>query len=245
MTTNGTAPKRLYLLQSGTGTIPVGDQSIAMSAGCYLVQTANGKNILVDTGVPEEFTQRPDAPPITLGPNVVEQLAALGIAPDDVETVICTHFDIDHVGYHAEFPNAEFVVQREHYEQAQGDNPRFVASRPYWDRPELRYRFVEGDTELRPGVRLLATSGHVPGHQSVLIDLPRTGTVLLAIDAVSMARLFTPDRPATPMDDNEEQVQASARKLLDLVEREQVPLVVFHHDGAQWEALKKAPEFYD
>ncbi len=92
---------------------------------------------------------------------------------------------------------------------------------------------------------LLETSGHTPGHQCVLVHLLQTGRVLLAIDAVVQERLFTPDRRAWPTDDNEEQLRASTRKLLDLVEREQVGLVVFGHDGQQWQTLKKAPAFYE
>src|SRR5512135_801914 len=63
-----------------------------------------------------------------------------------------------------------------------------------FDHPALRYRLIEGDTELRPGLTLLETSGHAPGHQSVLVRLPQTGPVLLTIDAVMIQRLFTPDR---------------------------------------------------
>jgi hypothetical protein len=55
---------------------------------------------------------------------------------------------------------------------------------------------------------------------------------------------FTPDRQAWPLDDNEEQLRASTRKLLDLVEREHVALVIFGHDGQQWQTLKKAPAYY-
>ena len=47
---------------------------------------------------------------------------------------------------------------------------------------------VDGDTELLPGVTLIETSGHAPGHQSVLVRLPKTGAVLLVIDAVGRAR---------------------------------------------------------
>jgi N-acyl homoserine lactone hydrolase len=39
-------------------------------------------------------------------------------------------------------------------------------------------------------------------------------------------------------------LRASTQKLLDLVEREQVALVIFGHDGQQWQALRKAPDFY-
>jgi N-acyl homoserine lactone hydrolase len=60
-----------------------------------------------------------------------------------------------------------------------------------------------------------------------------------------MQRLFTMERKAWPKDDNEEQLLASTRKLLDLVERENVKLVVFGHDGQQWQGLKKAPEYYE
>ena len=60
-----------------------------------------------------------------------------------------------------------------------------------------------------------------------------------------MQRLFTPDRKKWPADDNEEQLRASTRKLLELVEREQVALVVFGHDGQQWQTLKKAPAYYE
>jgi N-acyl homoserine lactone hydrolase len=91
---------------------------------------------------------------------------------------------------------------------------------------------------------LLETSGHTTGHQSVLVRLPQTGPVLLTIDAVMMQYTFTPDRRAWPMDENEEELRASTRKLLELVEHEQVKLVVFGHDGQQWQTLKKAPEYY-
>ena len=78
----------------------------------------------------------------------------------------------------------------------------------------------------------------------MLVRLPQTGKVLLAIDAAVLQRLFTPGRRAWPIDDNEEQLQASTRKLLDLVEREHVALVIFGHDGEQWQRLKKAPDYY-
>jgi N-acyl homoserine lactone hydrolase len=152
---------------------------------------------------------------------------------------------VDHAGYHDAFPQAEFIVQRKHYELARGGHPRFALARPHWDHPALHYRLVDGDTEILPGLTLLETSGHAFGHQSVLVRLPQTGPVLLAIDAVIMQRLFTPERKKWPLDDDEEQLRASTRKLLDLVEREHVGLVIFGHDGQQWQTLKKAPDYYE
>jgi N-acyl homoserine lactone hydrolase len=48
-----------------------------------------------------------------------------------------------------------------------------------------------------------------------------------------------------PVDDNLEQMIASTRKIMDVIEREHAALVVFGHDGAQWATLKKLPEYYD
>jgi N-acyl homoserine lactone hydrolase len=216
-----------------------------MSLGCYLVQTGDGENILIDSGLPADYTPPAGRPPAENEKNVLQHLADLGLHPDDIDLLICTHFDVDHAGYHDAFTRAELIVQREHYELARSGHARFAAARAHWDHPGLRYRLIEGDTEVLPGLMLLETSGHVPGHQSVLISLPQTGKVLLAIDAVPLERLFTPDRRAWPMDDNEERLLASTRKLLDLVEREQVRLVVFGHDGLQWQTLKKAPAYYE
>ena len=103
---------------------------------------------------------------------------------------------------------------------------------------------MDGDTELLPGLTLIETSGHTSGHQSVLVRLPETDPVLLAIDAVPMQHLFTAERRAPSIDDDEEQLRVSTRKLLELVEREQVGLIIFGLDGRQWQTLEKAPAWY-
>ncbi len=232
------APQRLYLLQ--VASLPPLD----MPAVCYLVQTGDGKNILIDSGLPDNIQLPPGMPGPEMGKNVIEQLASLGLQPADIDLLICSHFDLDHAGHHGDFTSAQFVVQRQHYDLAREDQ-RFAMTRSQWDQPSARYRFLDGDIELLPGLTLIETSGHKPGHQSVLIQLPTTGPVLLAIDAVPEQEDFTPDRKAGPFDDDEEGVRASTRKLLALVEREQVALVIFGHDGNQWKTLRKLPEYYD
>ncbi len=243
MILSSTYPQRLYLMQLGTSIIPTTPQPTPGSAGCYLVQTSDGKNILIDSGLPADYTPPSGTPPRENEKNVLKHLADLGLVPEDIDLLICTHFDVDHAGYHDAFTKAELIVQREHYELARSGHARFAAARAHWDHPALRYRLIDGDTELLPGLTLIETSGHAPGHQSVLVHLPQTGMILLAIDAVVLRRLFTTDRKAWPLE-NEEQLRASTRKLLDLVEREHVTLVIFGHDGQQWQTLKKAPAYY-
>jgi len=230
------AVKRLYLMQ--VGSVPEYQIPIV----CYLVQTGDGKHILIDSGLPEIIPE--DASGFENGQDVIEQLASLGLQPDDIDTVISTHYDIDHAGRHAAFTQAHYVVQRVHHLDA-ASNPRFAALRPQWDQPMARIRLVDGDTELLPGLELIETSGHVPGHQSVLVRLPKTGAILLTIDAVSFGEGFTRDKQDDGSNPDAAAIRASTIKLLDLVEREHIGLVIFGHDKEQWETLKKAPEFYE
>jgi N-acyl homoserine lactone hydrolase len=212
-----------------------------MSSGCYLIQTDDGQNVLIDSGMPTGVDS--PGPAVEESPEILMQLEDLGVTPHDVNTVICTHYDLDHVGRHERFINAAHVVQRRHHEHAAAGAQRFAAGRPHWDAPGTRRRLVEGDTELFDGLRLIETSGHAPGHQSVLVALPETGKLLLAGDAVSLERQFTEERQPMSYEDPEP-LRASTKKLLDLVAREKVSLTVFHHDGAQWRNLKRAPEAY-
>mgnify|MGYP001206223239 CR=1 FL=1 len=231
-----TAVKRLYLMQ--VGWMPEYDIPVV----CYLVQTDDGKNILIDTGLPQILPEDDDE--FENGLDVIEQLAIIGLKPDDIDTVISTHYDGDHAGRHAAFTKAHYVVQRAHHLDAQ-TNPRFEFVRPQWEQPMERIRLVDGDTQLLPGIELIETGGHVPGHQSVLLRLPETGAVLLTIDAVPFADGFTRDQQDDGSNPDAGAIHASTVKLLDLVEREHIGLVIFGHDTDQWKGLKKLPAFYE
>ncbi len=79
----------------------------------------------------------------------------------------------------------------------------------------------------------------MPGHQSVLVRLPRTGPVLLAIDAINVAAQADPDNgPPGPFDEDAAGVRASVRKLRDVAAGARVALTVYGHDSAQWRALR-------
>ena len=230
------APQRLYLMQ--VGSVPEHQIPIV----CYLLQTADGENILIDSGLPQIMPE--GYLDFENGQDVIQQLASLGLTPDDIDIVISTHYDGDHAGRHAAFTKAQFVVQRVHHLDA-ASNPRFAGVRSQWDQPLERIRLVDGDTELLPGLELIETSGHVPGHQSVLVRLPKTGAILLTIDAVPFAAGFIRDEQDDSSNPDAAATRASTIKLLELVDRERIGLVIFGHDKMQWKTLRKAPEFYE
>ncbi len=231
-----TGVKRLYLMR--VGSMP--EYQIPIVG--YLVQTDDGKNILIDSGLPAIIPE--DQREFVNEQSIFEQLSTIGLQPDDIHVVISTHYDFDHSGNHGSFTRAKYVVQRVHHEHAPG-NDRFAGTRAEWDQPLERIRLVDGDTQLLPGLELIETSGHVLGHQSVLLHLPKTGAVLLTIDAVPFRDGFVRDLPDDGSSPDAAATRASTNKLLDLVEREKVGLVIFGHDPEQWEGLKKLPEYYE
>ena len=79
----------------------------------------------------------------------------------------------------------------------------------------------------------------------MLLRLPKTGAVLLTVDAVPFREGFTRDAQDDGSNPDAEAIRASTIKLLDRVEREHIGLVIFGHDTAQWEGLKKLPEYYE
>lgn len=217
----------------------------------YLIQTDDGTNILVDTGMHSKHIADPlathrgspfaDVLRIIMRPedDVVSRLAQLGLRPEDVQVLVSTHFHFDHAGGHRHFGRSRIVVQRECYEDAVGSN---APTRDLFDLPALRYDMVDGDADLVPGVRLLRTPGHVPGHMSALVRLPRTGPVILAIDAIYLQDNLDADNWGRYTDPD--QARASARRLVDLARQERAVLI-YGHDPAQWATLRKAPTYYD
>ena len=242
-----TSLMKLYLLQLALKP----DNGVPVPG--YVIQTTH-ENILVDTGLPKSFIANANATQsdpfgwvMQEEDYVVNRLATIGLMPKDIRYVVCTHLDPDHAGNHDAFPKAEFIIQRKHYEFAKkSEMQRFTLTKTQWDDARLRYRLIDGDTELVPGVELIESSGHVPGHQSVLVRLAHTGPALLTIDAITRSTMTDADtRHVASYDMNEADTRASTRKLMALAEREEVKLIVFGHDGQQWTTLKRAPGNYE
>lgn len=134
-----------------------------------LIQTES-ENVLIDTGMgelPELYIPyyKPDRQH-TLG----QSLSAAGLTPEDISLVINTHLHVDHCGNNRMFESAKFVVQETELEYAKNPD-RFLKGgyiRNLFD--GLNFELINGDTEIIPGISVILTSGHTPGHQCVLVD---------------------------------------------------------------------------
>jgi N-acyl homoserine lactone hydrolase len=110
-----------------------------------------------------------------------EALGAAGINPAEVTALANCHLHADHAGQNARFPGIPIYVQPAEWQVAHGPDEYTILD--WIDFDGADYRQVEGDHEPVPGLRLFATPGHSPGHQSLVVELPG-GPLLLAGQAV-------------------------------------------------------------
>jgi glyoxylase-like metal-dependent hydrolase (beta-lactamase superfamily II) len=183
-----TAPPRVIALPMGDLTFPVdGDvypgQTVVVVA--YAVRHSGGV-FLFDTGFREAAPG--DEPELRtyyekyalrtrpLGPTLVDA----GVDPAEVTAVANCHLHFDHSGQNALFPGIPIYVQPS--ELAAAREPDYTLPEVY-DFARARFEAVAGDHEVAPGIRIFATPGHSPGHQSLVIDTPH-GPILLVGQAV-------------------------------------------------------------
>jgi N-acyl homoserine lactone hydrolase len=221
-----------------------------LPVSAFLAELDSGELLLIDTGMNDIHIEDPSAtwrghrfstmftPAMRPEDAIVNRLHELGISATDISYVINTHLHFDHAGNNSLFTNAKFYVQREHYQFAVG-NENFPNR--YWNLPALRYELLEGDTDIVPGVRAIATPGHAPGHQSVAVNLV-DGPAILCGDAVHFSQEYERDNAWSTQADPIA-ARASGMRLKQIAE-ESGGQLFYSHDPAQANTLKWAPNGY-
>lgn len=246
--------EKLYIMNCGEGVAgDIGRWSPGVNEGqsmdfvdtCYLIKHKQGW-FLWDTGIPDAVAAMPNglAPadpkavtwkrPKTLA----SQLDEIGVKPADIKAMGVSHTHPDHIGNVEMFPQATLYVQKAEYGWPGANNgPRFKPSHPV--------ELLAGDKDVfgDGSLTILSTPGHTPGHQSLLVKLPKTGTVVLSGDAVHF-RSNWENRRVPSMNANKEQSAASMQKIADTLTKEKAQLWI-NHDKAQRDSQKMSPEFYE
>ncbi len=138
----------------------------------YAIRHPDGL-ILMDTGVGEGSKLIEEWRPRVHSLDAA--LASLGHRPSEVVGIVVCHLHFDHCGQNPRFPDVPIYTQRAEYEAAH--TPDYTV--PEWvDFPGARYERLDGDAEPWPGVHILSTPGHTPGHQSLLVDTDAGGVLL-------------------------------------------------------------------
>jgi len=259
---------KLYMMDTGTlrtrarnieSTCPDEPAMCEVPVPFFLIQHPRG-NVLFDGGNALEVVNDPVGhwgesaqifqPLMTAEQSAKAQIESLGVAAESIRYVIQSHLHLDHTGALGQFPNAEVIVHRRELEYAHA---------PFWFQ---RAGYVQSDFR-RPGInwlaidevfgdgfdlfddgsiRIIFTPGHTPGHQSLIVDLPETGSVVLAGDACNTLQQFDGRGLPSGAYSNALFVQ-SIDKLRHIV-KENDAMFVPGHDLDAWRDFRKAPASY-
>jgi N-acyl homoserine lactone hydrolase len=245
--------ERLYILNCGEGVagdisrwspgVNVG-KSMDFADNCYLIKHAQGW-MLWDTGVTDAIAAmpeglRPSDPRMThwrRPKTLVAQLDQLGVKPSDIKYVAISHTHPDHIGNVTMFPQSMLLVQKAEYEWPLPVGPRF--------KPDHPVTKLEGDHDVfgDGSLVIISTPGHTPGHQSLLVKLPKTGAVLLSGDAVHFKDNWD-NRRVPENNDSKDKTVTSMQRMAEVMAKEKAQLWI-NHDKAQRDSLKMSPEFYE
>lgn len=253
--------KKLYILLCGYEILP---KSVSVAGAdprlmlcepicAYLLETHHGW-VLLDAGLDpaniedlakkkKYFTSLNMTPPIIRpAHNLENQLAALGIRKEDIAWVILSHLHFDHCGYIKYLKNARISVQRKEYTAALSSScPGYIQED--FNSDDIQWDFQDGDWQAFPGLNLITTFGHTPGHQSAVVTLPHSGPMILSFDTGDLQENFTALRiPGSTT--NAQDALLSIKRLNDLKTQLDAELVLFH-DPQAIEKLKIFPHYYD
>ncbi|AXI48546.1 MBL fold hydrolase [Sulfitobacter sp. SK012] len=241
-------PKRLAVLDYGLFQVHANNRVIGICG--FVIQTDADETVLIDTGFPAKYAQDAEAATIeddlgslgrvlsvTTDNMAGPQLAKLGLAKSDVTLMIQSHTHIDHVGDMAGFPGVPILISAA--ERAL-PRPLYWSGKQTMDWPGADYALVDADMELGDGFKVLLCPGHAPGQLAFLIDLPKTGAVLLTSDAISRASEVDEKFAGSW---NVPLAIHHGDRLMQLAS-ERDALVIYGHSPEQWPTLRKAPNWF-
>ncbi len=157
---------------------------------CFLIDSG-GRKVLIDTGLGPAnmfgFT----------GGALLDELAAGGVRPEDVDVVFLTHLHIDHCGnvahddgeaMRAVFPNATYRWTAGEDEFWQEPDPRAATAGFDWKKMMAavsgRFETADDGDVIAPGINVIGTPGHTPGHAGVILSSQGKRAFILG-DAIS------------------------------------------------------------
>lgn len=252
---------RLFVMLCGYEVIPKtlstrgrGEDIVLAAPVCaYVMETRMGW-VLFDTGINTDNLVDPArvwdrfmrhgwlSPPIVLPQHdLLSQLDRIGLRPRDIAHVVLSHTHCDHTGNLKHFRHAPVWIQKLEHDYAFGAHGNYAVFNDDFDFPDIDWRVVDGDWQMMAGLRGILTRGHMPGHQSLVVDLP-SGTKILTADVGDLAENFRDEvLPGESCDDDS--ALASIRRLKAIAAETKGELILLH-DPAQVQQLRLAPEFY-
>ncbi|MEW6768384.1 MAG: N-acyl homoserine lactonase family protein [Pseudomonadota bacterium] len=211
-------------------------------------------NVLFDTGCHPSVASKPEErwgglakfmTPV-MGPddNVISGLKAVGLGPNDIDVVVCSHLHTDHCGCNEFFKKATIIVNSKELAAAKASENTmsgYVAAD--WEN-SLVMKTIDGQEDIFGDGRitLVPLPGHTVGTMGALVRLDRSGEFLLASDAVSLR--VNLDQNTVPK--NTKDAELFLRSFAEIRRFEaKGATIICGHDDAQWQSLRKGADAYD
>jgi len=252
---------KLYILDGGQAHIPdmsrltlgrnVG-KPITFPFPMYLIDHPKGL-VVFDTGFYldkdlKSNRNEPEQPDWKPEQRIDRQLIKLGFKPEDVKFVILSHMHTDHCGGMTLFPQATFIVRKRELQAAwsPGSTQKGYSFDDFKDTRHFKYIQPLDEEELDVfydgALICIDTKGHTRGHQSLIVNLPKSGKIVLAVDAAQVAENL------------EEKIipgiywssDMAVRAIEKLQHMQSVGIhIITGHDPVAWKTLKIAPDYYE
>ena len=223
------------------------------SDACFLVVHPRG-TLLWDVGIIPDAQITPGGIEIPLGrgstankasTTLKSQLSAIEYQPKDITYIAVSHGHADHVANANDYSASTWLVQRAERDSMFSDQARKQAAfANYSGLEHNKTVLLDGDHDVFGDgtVMLISTPGHTPGHQSLMMKLTKTGTIILTGDLYHYAAERT--LKTLPNGDNKPVTAASRAKVDELLRQPGTQLWI-QHDIVGTAKLKKSPQYYE
>tara|TARA_R110002095_G_scaffold76633_6_gene65565 strand:- start:1415 stop:2278 length:864 start_codon:yes stop_codon:yes gene_type:complete len=228
-----------------------------LNVGCYLIKH-NNDWLLWDTGIPSALAQKPEGMTngvfhLSVAKTLTEQLATIGLKPEDINYVGISHAHFDHTSNANLFTNATLIIQDTEYnflkntpEAAKAYNmPPENISYFLADEHKGQLHTIKGDDDIfKDGtIKAISLPGHTPGHMALLVNLEKTGPVILSGDQWHFTQNHESNGVPTFNYDRADTL-ASSDKLDHLIKNRGAKLII-QHEVNDNKDLPKPPAFLD
>jgi len=166
-----------------------------LAASCYLIRHGD-TYMLWDTGIPESALNHVPDPKegldAVLTVTITDQLAKVGLRPEQIGLVGISHYHFDHTGQAPRFPQAKLLLGKGDVDYLRANDPARAKPLEHWLSGGGAMEAVVGDKDIfgDGSVVMIDLPGHTPGHHGLLVKLAHKGYVLLSGDAVHLAQNY-------------------------------------------------------
>ena len=218
---------------------------------CYLIRHPKG-TLAWDAGVSDQLIKNKSGLEImggafnfSVSKTLRSQLAEINVDPAKVDFLAFSHLHSDHTGNSSLFKNSTLLMQEAEYNVAFSESAKNFGYHPQ------DYANSKGNTVIKlsgnhdvfgdGAVIIISTPGHSPGHQSLFVDLPKTGPVILSGDLYHFKE--NRDNYGIPVWNSKKETIHSFALIDKVLESTKASLWI-QHDKEQFDTLRHAPQFY-